>query len=366
MTLLLSCAQNTSLVEPTAESSFDLKVKFAPQELKSTNGMINIMYSLEASNFETDGYKLRDFQVVNSSNNKILCSISDTNKYLVILKPDNVIMREDLYYYPQNAHLNYIFLVDLISDPSQVPQRIKHKLILTKNSKQWIVEGEEVSVSKAAVPLFSPPLKGELFMSANSTTLENNHHPKICVTYKGNTTIPERYCIDWNKIDASGNTYNGDPGVCENWYIYGQNVYAVSIGEVVSVNDGMPDQFPVGTKSADLTMFNGIGNSVTLAVPGGYVTYGHMIKNSIAVKIGQSVSRGQLIGKVGNSGNSDAPHLHIGLHTDFPYYISEGLPYCYDSIEKIGSVENNSIKWLPSPQIHTNEFVENYGIYNLK
>ena len=37
------------------------------------------------------------------------------------------------------------------------------------------------------------------------------------------------------------------------------------------------------------------------------------LKGSIVVKVGQRVERGQLLGRVGNSGYSDVPHLHYAL-----------------------------------------------------
>jgi len=56
--------------------------------------------------------------------------------------------------------------------------------------------------------------------------------------------------------------------------------------------------------------YGGYGNCVEISHAGGIVTrYGHL--SSIAVKVGQNVSRGQLIGRVGSTGNSTGPHLHF-------------------------------------------------------
>ncbi|MCX6237245.1 MAG: M23 family metallopeptidase [Bacteroidia bacterium] len=365
----LSCSKRTGIFIPTDQTSYGMKVTFAPKEVKSTNGKINLLYSVELLNFEKDGYKLKDFQAINSITGTVLCSLSDTGKYLLVHKPVIESIPEELFYYPLVGHATYRFSVGLVLDPAQVPTKIKHRLVLTKDAKDKIIEAAETSVSKGSLPIASAPLKGDRFVSANTTTLVNNQHPGYQITYRGITGVPERFCVDWNKLDATGSAYHGDMKICTNWYVYGQNVYSVAEGSVVSVSDGMPDQSPVGTVSSDINLYNGGGNSVMIYIDGvGYTIYGHMIPNSIVVKAGQMVAKGQLIGKVGNSGNSMAPHLHFGLHTDFPYYISEGLPYCIDSMEKIGSTGKplGPLVLLPVSEIHTNELVENCGVYNLK
>ncbi|HYQ57178.1 MAG TPA: M23 family metallopeptidase, partial [Draconibacterium sp.] len=74
----------------------------------------------------------------------------------------------------------------------------------------------------------------------------------------------------------------------------------------------------------------------------GYETlYGHM--NEIIVKRGQKVKRGEIIGYVGNSGGSTAPHLHYEVHKDGKkvnptYYMYKDLtPEEYDRMISISS-----------------------------
>ncbi|MFA6598792.1 MAG: M23 family metallopeptidase [Ignavibacteriaceae bacterium] len=368
MLVFQSCKEESNPVVQVPDSTYEMKVTFTPIEVKSTDGKVNLVYSVEVPNFDKEGYQIKDFQVYNVANNAMICSISDTGKYLLIHKPLQESLPDDFYYYAGMYYATYRFSIGLVLDPSQVPQKIKHRLVLSKDGKEKIIEGTETAVLKGPIAVVSAPLKGERFVSANTTTFLNNHHPTYQLTYKAKTTVPERFCVDWNKIDETGSPFQGDKSVCENWYVYGQNVYAVAGGVVISVKDGMPDQSPVGTVSNDLNLFNGDGNSVVLFISGGYVIYAHFKPNSIVVKAGEFVEEGQIIGKVGNSGNSLAPHLHFGLHTDFPYYISEGLPYYIDSLEKIGSTGKPGGPYvtLPSPVIHTNELVENCGVYNLK
>lgn len=363
------CSENGDLLTTPEDTNLELKVTYQPQEVKSTNGKVNLLYSVEISNFKKDGYDLKDFQVFDAANKSMLCSIKDTNKYLIIHKPTQESIPDDFYYYPgESQHVTYRFSVGLAMDPTAVPKKIINRLVLVKGNIEKIIEGKETEVLKKSIPIISPPLRGERYVSGRTTILFDNHHPKSQITYKGRTTAPTRFSVDWNKIDAAGNAYIGDSKICSSWYVYGQNVYAVADGQVVSVKDGMPDQSPVGTVSSDLNLFNGEGNSVVMFIAGGYAVYAHLIPNSITVKAGQIIDRGTLIGKVGNSGASYAPHLHFGLHSDYPYYISEGLPYYIDSLEKTGSVgkAGGTYTILPLPTEHKNEIVENWGVYNLK
>jgi len=56
----------------------------------------------------------------------------------------------------------------------------------------------------------------------------------------------------------------------------------------------------------------GYGNVIVLTHPGGFHTvYAHNSRN--LVKKGQSISQGEIIGKVGSSGRSSGPHLHFEI-----------------------------------------------------
>jgi len=59
----------------------------------------------------------------------------------------------------------------------------------------------------------------------------------------------------------------------------------------------------------------GYGNAVTIEHGGGYKTlYGHM--SEVNVKTGDTVERGQIIGRIGSTGRSSGPHLHYSLYKD--------------------------------------------------
>lgn len=86
----------------------------------------------------------------------------------------------------------------------------------------------------------------------------------------------------------------------------GVEVVAAAAGTVAFVQDGLPDR--------NKTWENGGGfaNHVQIQHRDGFRSYyGHMMRNSIRVAVGQPVQPGTVLGKVGSSGTSDMPHLHI-------------------------------------------------------
>jgi hypothetical protein len=134
----ISCEKKSIQVTLT---SYKMKVTFAPTAVKSTNNKINLMYNVEVLNFEADGYKLKDFQILNSTTGTKLCSISDTGKYLMIYKPAIGSIPEELFYYPLVGHATYRFNIGLVLDQTLVPQKMKHRLILIKDGKERTIEG---------------------------------------------------------------------------------------------------------------------------------------------------------------------------------------------------------------------------------
>ena len=92
---------------------------------------------------------------------------------------------------------------------------------------------------------------------------------------------------------------------------------------------------------------------ITDAGAGGsrYAFYAHFRKGSIPVKVGDRVKRGDLLGKLGNSGNSSAPHLHFHISDANSPLGSEGLPYSFQSFE----VQGKGWGWKPGSTNSTSE-----------
>ena len=119
---------------------------------------------------------------------------------------------------------------------------------------------------------------------------------------------------------------------------------------VVQVVDGMPDQSPVGTVT-NVPLANLGGNRVVEDIGGGkYALYAHLKPQSIPtwIRKGVHLRAGEMIGHVGNSGNSSGPHLHFQV-TDAPEGLdATGLPFVFESQLLEGSVAEGAEPLLDS------------------
>ena len=113
---------------------------------------------------------------------------------------------------------------------------------------------------------------------------------------------------DFRKVDEAGRFWSGPPTTLKNHLTFEQPVYACADGEVYEVRDRFPDN-PIGTV-APLEH----GNRVLIRhAEGERSVIGHLQKGSVVVKVGDKVTQGQLIGRIGNSGRSGTPHIHFAI-----------------------------------------------------
>lgn len=91
----------------------------------------------------------------------------------------------------------------------------------------------------------------------------------------------------------------------------GASVLATAPGRISRLRDGEPD-ISVHASGAPKTPNRDCGNGVVIDHGGGWETQScHLKRGSISVKVGQMVQRGEPIGQVGLSGNTEYPHLHL-------------------------------------------------------
>jgi len=172
----------------------------------------------------------------------------------------------------------------------------------------------------------------------------------------GKVHLAQRFATDWSRVGSDGLAFRGDPANTANWSPYGAEVLAVADAAVVDVKDGIPDNNPAADKKAvPITLETVGGNYVILDLRNGfYVFYAHLKPGSIRVKVNYTVHRGDVLALLGNSGNSDSPHLHFHVTDGNSPLGAEGVPFVFDSFEQQGFLSSKSQLisggWKPDPK----------------
>lgn len=141
--------------------------------------------------------------------------------------------------------------------------------------------------------------------------------------------IGQRYAYDF-EIRKENLPYHGDLTKNENYYSYLENVYAPSDGWVVEIIDKYKNTHITKDRKIINDCDNPRGNHIIIKHNHGeYSTICHFEKGTFNVRIGDLVKEGQLIGKVGNSGNTQGLHIHFQIQLGIDPDNSKGVPITF-------------------------------------
>ncbi len=187
-------------------------------------------------------------------------------------------------------------------------------------------DGGATTVDRQNVVTIGPPLHGQRYVSADSCC-DVVRHTRAALPINGRLWLAQRYAVDWEQLNSDNRIYSGPSEKLQSYTIFGKPALAVADATVESVTDGQPEQ-PPGKYPTNISVADADGNSVILKLAGHrYALYAHMQPGSIKVRRGDKVKLGQVLGLVGNSGNSLAPHLHFQMMNGPSSLASNGLPY---------------------------------------
>jgi murein DD-endopeptidase MepM/ murein hydrolase activator NlpD len=148
---------------------------------------------------------------------------------------------------------------------------------------------------------------------------ERGNYRSICLPFTGRWKVWQgidgrwthqglwRYAYDFVLCDDEGQTYRNQGNQLKDYYAFQKPVLSPISGWVTRVVSDLPD-CAIGEVDHDRNW----GNHVILYDDRGfYVEISHFAQNTIAVKQGDRIAQGALIGRCGNSGYSPQPHIHI-------------------------------------------------------
>jgi hypothetical protein len=155
-----------------------------------------------------------------------------------------------------------------------------------------------------------------------------NYHYRASVHKGASTNRAMGYAVDMVKTDRLGFTTKGFvPPTVQGYLIFGEPIVSPIAGVVAAITDGIDDNVPFCGKYP----YN-VGNNVVIRVDHTYVVLGHLRNRSITVKVGDNVQPGDAIGRIGNSGLSERPHLHMQASRaeDGNFWKGEGISILFE------------------------------------
>ncbi|MEU8866567.1 M23 family metallopeptidase [Streptomyces umbrinus] len=237
----------------------------------------------------------------------------------------------------------WIIWLDLTLDRGQrAPKVLEHHLsgaVLAPSGSSAFEETVQATRTSGITPLnLRAPVRPGTWYSSESCC-GNTHHRRGLGPINGRFHVPQRFAIDWYRVGGQGQTWEGDPARLTSYLSYRQPVVASAGGRVVEVQDGIADNQPPVTPPVP-PIEDTVGNHVTVEVaPGRYLLYAHLKPGSLKVREGDRVESGQVLGLIGNSGNSTTPHLHFQVMTTAEFFPTDSPPFTFRQFRVVGQVE---------------------------
>lgn len=209
------------------------------------------------------------------------------------------------------------------------------------------------------------PLRGE-WLAPNT--------PGTKIPSHGTDRLGSRYAYDFIQVDWDR---KGQPAYqgsllqyllfgmpISDYYCWGKEVYAPCDGIVVSAVDGYKERERTKLLSDLSNAYKNAhyfepqkhdvqtvaGNYIIIKIKDKvYAALVHLQTGSIQVTVGQHIKKGEVIGKVGHSGNSFGPHLHFQLMDSSDIATAKGLPCAFEQYEIWKDGEWNGVaKGIPT------------------
>jgi hypothetical protein len=230
-----------------------------------------------------------------------------------------------------------LFLDVTIAAGGRAPRRLQHRVTLTANDPISFT-GVPVPVGRGEAVVVDAPLRGTGWVVGNGCCAPPKAHRSASLSIDGTVHVAERYAIDFVQLGPNQAIAQGDRTANAGFGYFGASVSSVAPGRVVNVRDGEPEQTP-GALPPGQTVQTAGGNYVVVDIGDGrYAFYAHLQPGSLTVEVGDRVRRGQVLGLLGNTGNSDAPHLHFHVMDGPSPLRSNGLPFVFRSFRMQGTV----------------------------
>jgi hypothetical protein len=311
-----------------------LAVHDAPMPFRGSDDRTHLVYELWMTNFSSAEAKVEQVEVLGDG---APLATLDAAAVASRLQPAG---QRDASDSIATGATSLLFIHVTLAADARTPKQLTHTVrahidAAPPGLEEMTMRGGAVTVDRRAPVIIGPPLRGLRYLAADSCC-DATRHTRAALPVDGRVRLAQRFAVDWEQLDESGRIYVGPREQLSSYTIFGREALAVADARVVAIVDGLEEQVP-GKFPEAISLAQADGNSVVLDLGGGrFALYAHLQPGSLRVKSGDRVRRGQVLGLVGNTGNSLAPHLHFHVMDSPSPLDSNGLPYEIDAFEVAG------------------------------
>jgi hypothetical protein len=190
--------------------------------------------------------------------------------------------------------------------------------------------------------------------------------PSDRIPSHGTDMLGQRFAYDLLQVDSRRGLHDHPAGTlrrlifgvrARDCYAWGAEIHAPLDGEIVRASDGVGERRWIHPlRELVLVLKNAatfspdrlpsvLGNHVIMQSGDIFAGFAHLVPGSVTVEAGQTVRRGDVLGRVGHTGNSTSPHLHFQLMDSPELMTAKGVPCAFRAYEVLRdgsweSVEN--------------------------
>lgn len=311
-----------------------LAVHDPPRPFAGSDGRTHLAYELWITNFSSAEATVRQVEVVGDG---APLATLDAAAIATRLQPAG---RRDATATIPAGGTALLFVHVALDHGAPLPAELDHVVHAHVDAappglQDMTMRGGAVRVDRRPAVVIGPPLRGARYVAADSCC-DSTRHMRAALPVDGRVRIAQRFAVDWEQLDDTGRIYHGPRERLSSYAIFGREALAVADATVASTVDGQPEQVP-GRYPENISLAQADGNAVVLDLGGGtFALYAHLQPGSLRVRPGERVTRGQVLGLVGNTGNSLAPHLHFHVMDGPSALDANGLPYEIDAFAVTG------------------------------
>jgi hypothetical protein len=331
--ILVACcgAGPVAAAEPDAAQLTALvaDVLAAPHAVRGSDGRTHLVYEIRIANTTDGQVRLKRIAVLDSRSGTALATL---DAQAIAARFSLGGRRGSESNELGSSQFGIAFMHVALAHDAPVPAALLHVVearAQTMNA-DFAMRAAATPVVAGEPAVLAPPLRGRGYVAGDGCC-DSIRHVRALLPLDGRFYLSQRFAIDWERIDDEGRIFRGEAKNVRSHHIYGDAVLSVADATVVAARNDLPDQVP-GKLPDGLPIDEADGNFVILDIGGGaYALYAHLAPRSLRVSAGDRVARGDHIGDVGNTGNSQAPHLHFQVMDASSGLAANGLPYVFDA-----------------------------------